>query len=228
MPQKKRRRFFMTGLTALLPALLTLYLFYVVIIWIHERVGTQFNKVFGISEQSWRVFVGDAIAFLALLVLVWFAGFLIATYFGRMFFSQLDRAFRRVPVVRVVYPAVKQVCDFFLQETAIPFNRVVAIEYPRRGIRSIGFVTGHGLSDLVDEDGERLMSVFVPTSPAPLTGFTIFVPRAEIQPLDLTVDEAAKLIVSGGVVVPGRKALVIGDKGPGALDAGPTPPDKEA
>jgi len=212
LAQGRTKRFLVTGLAALLPTLLTIYLLYIVVVWIHENIGSKVNRLLrylgsDIVEHRWTIFVGDAIAFLVLLGLVWFVGFLLATYFGRMLFRRLDHAFRRIPLIRVVYPALKQVTDFFLAERAIPFNRVVAAEYPRRGIYSIGFLTGDGLSKITTPDGERLISVFVPNSPAPLTGFTIFVRRSEVISVNLTVDEAIKLIVSGGVVVPDRERL---------------------
>lgn len=199
--------------------MLTMYLFYVAVITIHKHVGSKFNELFGIQADGWRIFLGDAIAFLVFLSLAWLAGFLIATYFGKVLFRRLDRAFRRIPLIRVVYPAVKQVSDFFLAKKAMPFSRVVAIEYPRRGIFSVGFLTGDGLGRL-EADGQRLMTVFIPNTPAPLTGFTIFVRQDEIISLELSVDEAIKLIVSGGVVVPDRerldpaRALPVGEKQP--------------
>jgi len=208
----RTRRFLITGLAALLPTLLTIYLLYIVVVWIHENIGSKVNRLLSylgsdIVKHRWTIFVGDAVAFLVLLGLVWFVGFLLATYFGRMAFRRLDHAFRRIPLIRVVYPALKQVTDFFLAERAIPFSRVVAAEYPRRGIYSIGFLTGDGLSTITTPHGERLISVFIPNSPAPLTGFTIFVRRSEVISVNLSVDEAIKLIVSGGVVVPDREQL---------------------
>ena len=210
MAEGRTRRFLITGLAALLPTLLTIYLFYALLVWIHTNVGSKFNDVlrfFNVEITPWAIFVGDAIAFLLFMGLVWLAGFLLATYLGKLFFRRLDKAFRRIPLLRIVYPALKQVSDFFLERKEIPFNRVVAVEYPRRGIFSVGFHTGDGLRELTDENGERLIGIFIPNTPAPLTGFTIFVPRAEVIPLDLTVDEAIKLIVSGGVVVPQRERI---------------------
>jgi len=209
----RTKRFLITGLAALLPTMLTLYLLFVAVAWIHKNIGSQFSDLFfdklppGSSEGIWRVLVGDATAFLLFLGLVWIAGFLLATYVGRIFFRRFDKWFRRIPLIRIVYPALKQVTDFFFAKPSIPFSRVVAVQYPRRGIYSIGFSTSAGLSEIKTEDGERLVSVFIPNSPAPLTGFTIFVPRAEVLSLTLTVDEAIKLIVSGGVVLPDRESL---------------------
>ena len=207
MKKGRTKRFLVTGLAALLPTMLTVYLLYAAIIWVHEHVGSKFNAWFGIQENKWTVFAGDAIAFVLLLGTVWFVGFVLATYVGRAFFRKLDRAYGRIPLIRVVYPAVKQVTDFFLVRRSVRFSRVVAVQYPRLGVYSIGFITGDGLSKIRTDDGEQLMSVFIPSSPAPITGYTVFVRRGEVISLDLSVDEAIKLVVSGGVVVPDRENL---------------------
>jgi uncharacterized membrane protein len=208
----KARRFLVTGLATLLPMLLTVYLLVYVAVTIHTHVGSRMNALlrrFGveIAEDSWQVFVGDAIAFLVFIALLWFAGFLVATYLGGMVLRRLDHMYRRVPLVRVVYPAVKQVTDFFLARQTVRFRRVVAVQYPRRGLYSIGFVTGEGLSKIRTGQGEQMISLFIPSSPAPVTGYTIFVPRSDVISLDLSVEEAVKLVVSGGVVVPDREII---------------------
>jgi len=208
----RKRRFALTGLAALLPTLLTVYLLYTVVIWVHQNVGSKFNRLFDIPESDWRVFMGDAIAFLVILGVVWLVGFILATYVGRLVFRRLDLAYRRIPLIRIIYPAAKQVTDFFLARRTVRFSRVVAVEYPRRGMYSLGFVTGDGLSKLRTEDGEQMMSVFIPSSPAPITGYTMFVRRSEVVPLDLSIDEAIKLVVSGGVVVPDREQLGVQSK----------------
>jgi len=207
MAGSRTKRLLMTGLAALVPTMLTFYLLYYAAITIHQHVGIRVNKLFDVPEDSWRVFVGDAVAFLLLIAVVWLIGFFLATYVGKVLFRRLDQAFRHVPLVRVVYPAVKQVSDFFLTKQSIPFSRVVAAEYPRRGIYSVGFLTGDGLKGVQGEDGQRLVSVFIPNTPAPLTGFTILLPRRDIVPLSITVDQAIKFIVSGGVVVPEGEML---------------------
>lgn len=207
MAKGRTKRFLLTGLAALLPTMLTVYLIYSAVVWVHEHVGSRFNTWFGIREDSWTIFAGDAIALVLLLVVVWSVGFVLATYVGRTFFRRLDRAYGRIPLIRIVYPAVKQVTDFFLVRRRARFSRVVAVQYPRLGVYSIGFITGDGLSKIRTEDGEQLMSVFIPSSPAPITGYTLFVRRSEVISLDLSVDEAIKLVISGGVVVPDRERL---------------------
>lgn len=227
MAKGRSKRFLITGLAALLPTLLTVYLLYAVVVWVHKHVGSKFNRWFGIKEASWTVFAGDAIAFVMLVAIVWLIGFVLATYVGRVLFRRLDRAYRRIPLIRVVYPAVKQVTDFFLVRRNVRFSRVVAVQYPRLGVYSIGFITGDGLSQIRAEDGEQLMSVFIPSSPAPITGYTLFIRRSEVISLDLSIDEAIKLVVSGGVVVPDRenlsKTLELGDNGEPPEDTPETP-----
>ncbi len=220
MSRERTKRFLLTGLAALLPTLLTLYLLYVAAIWIHRNIGSQVNRLLGVPEESWRIVVGDAVAFLGFLGMAWVAGFFLATYLGKMLFRRVDAWFRRIPLIRIVYPALRQVTDFFFAKPAIPFGRVVAVQYPRQGIYSIGFSTSAGLDEIRTPSGERLVGVFIPNTPAPLTGFTIFVPRDEVVPLSLTVDEAIKLIVSGGVVTPERETLTPGE----ALPSGPPGP----
>jgi len=203
----RTKRFFVTGLATLLPTLLTVYLLYVVVVAIHQRVGSKFNEIFNIPEDSWQIFLGDAIALVLLFGIIWLAGFMVATYIGKALFRRLDRVYRRIPLIRVVYPALKQVSDFFLARRSVRFSRVVAIEYPRRGIFSLAFVTGDGLSQITAENGEQLMTVFVPSSPTPITGYTVFIRRSEVISLNLSVDEAIKLVVSAGVIVPDREKL---------------------
>ncbi len=207
MAKGRSKRFLLTGLAALLPTMLTVYLLYAGVVWVHKHVGSKFNTWFQIEEDSWTIFAGDAIAFVVLIALVWVVGFVLATYVGRTFFRRLDRAYGRIPLVRVVYPAVKQVTDFFLVRRSVRFSRVVAVQYPRLGVYSIGFITGDGLTKIKTAEGEQLMSVFIPSSPAPITGYTLFVRRCEVIALDLSVDEAIKLVISGGVVVPDRENL---------------------
>ena len=207
MAKGRTKRFLVTGLATLLPTLLTVYLLYVAVVTIHQRVGKKFNDLFNIPEDSWQIFLGDAIALVLLLGIIWLAGFMVATYIGKALFRRLDRTYRRIPLIRVVYPALKQVSDFFLARRSVRFSRVVAIEYPRRGIFSIGFITGDGLSQITAKNGEQLMTVFVPSSPTPITGYTVFVRRSEVISLNLSVDEAIKLVVSAGVIVPDREQL---------------------
>jgi uncharacterized membrane protein len=108
----------------------------------------------------------------------------------------------RLPVISTVYSAVKQVTDFLFSERQIEYNRVVAIEYPRRGIWSLGFVTSDSMLEISTAAGEPLVSILIPTSPMPVTGYTMSVPRRDVMDLNITIDQAFQFCVSCGVLVP--------------------------
>ena len=141
------------------------------------------------------------------LTVLYFFGRLFTFGMGRWFVRQFDAAILRIPVVNKVYGGVKQVTDFAFSEREIEFNRVVAIQYPREGIWSLGFVTGNSMREIAEISGEPMLSVLMPTSPMPMTGFTVTIRRSEAIDLDLTIDEAIQFIVSCGVVVPPQQRV---------------------
>lgn len=139
---------------------------------------------------------------LVLLSVLFFVGRFLAAGVGRFFVTGFERIIHQLPVVRNLYSSVKQVTDFVLSEREIEFTRVVAVEYPRVGIWSLGFVTGDSLPQLRAALGEEMVSIFIPTSPMPMTGFTINVRKREAIDLELTIDQAVQFVVSCGVVAP--------------------------
>ena len=114
----------------------------------------------------------------------------------------MESIISQLPIIRTVYTSVKQVTDFVFSENEMEFTRVVAVEYPRKGIWSVGFVTGDGLRAVWETAGEPIVTILIPTSPMPATGYTITVRRSETIDLDISVDQAFQFIVSCGVVVP--------------------------
>ena len=141
--------------------------------------------------------------FLLLFILaVYLLGRSLTAGMGRWIWASFEALIQRLPIIRNVYSAVKQVTDFFVSEQQIEFNRVVAVEYPRKGIWSIGFVTGESMLDIRSAANEPVLSVLMPTSPMPVTGFTVTLRKSETVDLDLTVDQAIQFVVSCGVVVP--------------------------
>jgi uncharacterized membrane protein len=146
--------------------------------------------------------------FLAVFATVlYFLGRLFTVGLGRWFVHGFDRGISRIPLVNKVYGSVKQVTDFAFSDREIEFNRVVAIQYPSKGIWSLGFVTGNSLSEISEATGEPMLSVLMPTSPMPMTGFTVTVKKSEAIDLNLTVDEAIQFVVSCGVVVPPQQRV---------------------
>lgn len=136
---------------------------------------------------------------------LYFLGRIVTIGLGRWVLQGFERAILGTPVVSKVYGSVKQVTDFAFSERDIEFNRVVALQYPREGIWSVGFVTGNSMQGIADVTGEPMLSVLMPTSPMPMTGFTVTVKKSEAVDLDLTIDEAIQFVVSCGVVVPSQQ-----------------------
>jgi len=147
---------------------------------------------------------------LVFLSALYFFGRIFAHGLGRWFVTSIESGINRIPIVNKVYGSVKQVTDFAFSDREIEFNRVVAVEYPRKGAWSIGFVTGNGLPEVAAVVGEPMLAVLMPTSPMPMTGFTIQVPRSQAVDLRMTIDEAIQFVVSCGVVAPGTPPMVEG------------------
>lgn len=161
-------------------------------------------------EQQWKsIAIGklyplDLIGLLVAIVLFYFAGVLMSNIVGRRLKNKGEALVDRVPLIRRVYPAVKQVTDFFFGDSDQPvkFNRVVAVEYPRKGLWSVGLVTGDTMRGIQDRVGAECLTVFIPSSPTPFTGYVITVPVSDTIDLNLTIEDALKFAVSGGVLVP--------------------------
>lgn len=154
-------------------------------------------------DQTWlqREFVIPV--FLCLLVLMlYLLGKFLAAGMGRFFWTQMERIIHRVPLVRNVYSSVKQVTDFMFTDPDVEYTRVVAVEYPRKGIWTVAFVTGESMVEIQQAAHEPVISVLIPTSPMPFTGFTITVKKSETMDLDITVEQAFQFVISCGVVVP--------------------------
>jgi uncharacterized membrane protein len=116
-----------------------------------------------------------------------------------------EKALMNIPVVKKIYPYIKQITDFMFKRKALSFNKVVAIQYPRKGVWSVAMVTGTGLKKVVGSAEKEFLTVFVPTSPTPFTGYVIMTPKEETMELDMTIEEALRFTISGGVITPAEQ-----------------------
>lgn len=140
--------------------------------------------------------------FCVLVLVLYLLGKFIAASVGRIILKNVEQIISRVPIISTVYGSVKQVTDLIFSDEEIEYTRVVAIEYPRKGLWSLGFVTGESMLSLQNAAAEPVLSVLMPTSPMPATGFTVTIRRSEAIDLGITVDQAFQFVVSCGVVVP--------------------------
>ena len=221
------RRFFVRGLAAVLPAILTIFVLVKLFTWIQRYVGRYINT--GVQwlvlqwsrlwtraalswtptddhwnniKATWENYHLNWIGFVLAFVAIYIFGRFVASILGRGLWRTIERAFFRLPVIRQVYPYVKQVTDFLLSERKLEFSRVVAVEYPRKGIWSMGLVTGPAMRTLHDNLSGDLLTVFIPSSPTPVTGYTITVNRKDVIDLPMNFDDALRFTVSGGVIMP--------------------------
>jgi len=149
-----------------------------------------------------RYYLLSVLSVFVALVGVYIVGYLLATFLGRSVWRLVEQSIMRVPVVSRVYPYVKQFTDFMFAEKRFEFSRVVMVEFPRRDMWSIAFVTGSGFRDLNRHTGQDMVTVYLPSAPTPFTGYCVIVPREDIVEIDVTVDALLRYVISVGVITP--------------------------
>jgi len=150
----------------------------------------------------------DLIGLVIAIMLIYILGVILTSYVGRRLYSGGEELVNRIPFIRRVYPSVKQVTDFFFGgDKKLQFSQVVAVEYPRKGLWAVGLVTGTTMRMIQDRVGAPCLTVFIPSSPTPFTGYVITVPKAETIDLPISIEDAIKFAVSGGVVVPPNQQI---------------------
>jgi len=143
---------------------------------------------------------------LAILILL-LTGVLAANLFGRRFVEIWEKILNRIPLVRTIYSSVKQISSTIFDPSGKSFRKVVLLQYPRKGLWSIGFLTNDNMGDELNTVDDHLVSVFIPTTPNPTSGFIIMVRGDELKELNMSVEEAFKFIISMGVIIPDGTAL---------------------
>jgi uncharacterized membrane protein len=224
------RRFFVRGLSALLPTLITLWLLIWVWNFLWENIGQHlisaivwswnalieyemlpfqprvYTRNYWWMGQGLPMWAVQLIGVVLSIVVIYLVGLLVGNLIGRSIWRLAEMAVMRIPLVRAIYPAVKQVTDFVLAERKAQFesSQVVAVRPHAGGIWSIGLVTGPGLRALSDAvGGGDMVTVFIPSTPTAFSGYVVVVPKESVVELPLKVDEAMRLLLSGGVISPG-------------------------
>ena len=194
------RTYFLTGVVVTAPIGITLWLLWLVVDLFDRAVVPLIPDAYNPTDILGRNVPGVGIVIV--LILVTLVGALFTNVAGRFLVRFGERLVSRVPVVRTIYGVLKQIFDAVLAQSANAFREVVLIEYPRRGIWVIGFITSPTRGEVQRVTEEEMVNVFLPTTPNPTSGFLLFVPRKDCIPLDMTVEEGVKLVISGGIVSP--------------------------
>ncbi|MFP3944192.1 MAG: DUF502 domain-containing protein [Alphaproteobacteria bacterium] len=199
-PHLKLRTYFLTGLVVAAPIAITVYLTVAVVSFVDSQVVRLIPNAF----RSWTEvpFTIPGIGVLVVAIALVFLGAFTANVAGRWLIGLGERLVARMPVVRNVYHGLKQIFETVLAQSDQSFKQVAMIEYPRPGVWALAFVTGATKGEVQARSNEELLSLFLPTTPNPTSGYLLFVPRKDVVILDMTVEEGAKLIISGGLVTP--------------------------
>jgi len=200
------RNYFLTGLALAAPLVITVYIVWWLVHWIDGWVKPLIPRSYD-PDLYLPVpvpGVGVVIAF----VLITLLGFLTANLLGRTLISYGERLLGRMPLVRTIYGGTKQIFETMLSDKAANFNQVVLVEYPRPGLWAIGFVARVTKGEIQEKLGDTdrpdddVLSVFLPTTPNPTSGFLLFVKASDVIPLEMSIEDGAKLVISGGLVTP--------------------------
>ena len=196
------RGWFFTGLLVTAPVLLTVYITWAAI----KLIDSQVSKLLPGFETSILGSV-PGVGLITGAVLITFIGAIAAGFLGRYIIRLGEGLLNRMPVVRSIYGATKQILETVISTQSDAFREVVLVEYPRKELWVIGFVTGNTKGEVANRIPETMVNVFVPTTPNPTSGFLLFCPRQDVIFLKMTVEEAVKLVVSGGIVTPPDRSL---------------------
>lgn len=193
------RRYFLAGLLFWIPLGVTVLTIRFVFQLLEKGIALlpyryQPEQLFGISIPG--------LDFIIVLFIVYLTGLLLANFMGRKLVAFWESLLARIPVVRSIYSAVKQIMDTLFNPDSHAFRKVLLVQYPREGCWSLAFQTGHGTSKINQQAGEETTTVFVPTTPNPTSGFLVMLPKSQIIDLDMSVDDALKMIISLGVIQP--------------------------
>ena len=198
---ERLRAYLIAGLLVTGPISLTLWLLWVFVSWIDNLVGQLLPAAYDPANYApFRIPGLGLLVVVSGLVLI---GWAAAGVLGRFFIRVYERILDRLPVIRGLYGATKQIFQTVLSQQSNTFREVALVQWPRKGMWTIGFITGKTEGELRDLIGdEDVLNIYIPTTPNPTSGYLMFVPRRDIVILDMTVEEAIKFVISGGIVAP--------------------------
>jgi uncharacterized membrane protein len=198
------RRYLVAGLLVWLPLVATLFVIRLLVRWMDQSLLLLPEHFRPDSLLGFHIPGLGVVLSLAILLLT---GLVAANLFGRKLVGLWERLLSRIPLVRSVYSAVKQLVETMLSDNGNSFRKVVLVEFPRRGLWTLAFLTNdeHGL--VQEATGRDVISVYIPTTPNPTGGYFVLVPREDVREIDLNVDEGLKLLLSMGAVNPAEKRI---------------------
>jgi uncharacterized membrane protein len=191
---KHLRNYFLTGLFIMIPLVVTILL----LIWAFNQTDAILG---GLIYRIFKIRI-LGLGLITLLILITLTGLLAHNYLGRKLITFGENILHKIPILSNVYGMAKQITETLTKADKNSFRQVVLVEYPRKGIYSPGFLTSEAPISINLQTGQKLINVFIPTVPNPMTGFLIMVPEEEVTVLDMSIEDGFKLIISAGVIQP--------------------------
>lgn len=182
----------------ILPLIITIYILTGLFRFADGLLGRYIN--YYLKKNFGYAVPGLGLLLFILVILV--AGFFATNYLGKKLLRLIERWFIKLPFISKIYPYAKQFIDFLVARDKPSFKKVVLVEYPRKGVYSLGFITNEGISEIEKKTQSSIVTVLIPSVPNPFSGFFAFFKKEEVINLDLSVEEAIKLVISGGVLQP--------------------------
>jgi uncharacterized membrane protein len=197
---QRMRAYLLAGILITAPISITLYLAWVFIGFVDSKITPLIPVKY--NPETYLPFAVPGLGLLILILGLILTGALAAGFMGRIWLRISERVLSGMPVIRNVYSAVKQILETVLAQQSNAFREAVLVEYPRRGLWAIAFITGRTEGEVQSITEEECINIFLPTTPNPTSGFLLFVPKADLIPLSMSVEEAIKMVISGGIVTP--------------------------
>tara|TARA_Y100001934_G_scaffold66602_1_gene82706 strand:- start:258 stop:980 length:723 start_codon:yes stop_codon:yes gene_type:complete len=194
------RGYFLAGVLITAPIGITFYLAWLFINWVDNKMTPLLPPAY--NPETYLPFGIPGLGLLMACLLMTLIGALTAGILGRYWIRTSEKLLARMPVIRSVYGALKQIFETVLSHQSNAFREVVLFEYPRRGSWALGFITGTTQGEIQNSTKDDIVNVFLPTTPNPTSGYLLFLPRRELVVLSMTVEEGIKMVISGGIVTP--------------------------
>lgn len=194
------RAYFLTGILITAPLFITGYLAWLFIGFVDAKVTPLLPEQY--NPESYLPFGVPGLGLIILFVFLTIVGAVTAGFFGKLWLRFTERLLNRMPVVRNIYSAVKQILETVLAQQSSAFREAVLVEYPRRGLWAIAFITGRTEGEVQNVTEEECINIFLPTTPNPTSGFLLFVPKKDLISLSMSTEEAIKMVISGGIITP--------------------------
>lgn len=200
------RAYFLAGILVTTPLAITIALATWLIEFVDSRIvpliPLRYNPDFYLKEYLGFEIGIPGLGLIVLFIFITLVGAMTAGFVGRILIKSSENMLNRMPIIRSIYGASKQILETVLKTQSNAFRQAVLVEYPRRGLWAVAFITGRTEGEVQNLVADDLINIFLPTTPNPTSGFLLFVPREDLILLDMPVDEAIKMVISGGIVTP--------------------------